>query len=262
MKHPILSALVLVWLSTAVNAQRSVLLPEASIVPGFRDASDLKLTASLQAAAGDETSMGSASVAIAYAPTGHLMIAGSYHAILDLPETDLYLSGHNEVARIKGNSFEGGAGYFRTIGKQGHAELLMTYGNGSLQRRSMATGEVMPENYDAHYHCLTIQPAVGITNNKSAVECGFSYRLRNFYEFDDATSKGSMIAGTYSTVSSFINLEAGSKLVRFNVQAGVYNPIGRNAFSDLHTYLTLGLALHFSAGDCATSTKNSFIVSY
>jgi hypothetical protein len=120
----------------------------------------------------------------------------------------------------------------------------------------------MSDKYDAHYHCLTVQPALGITHNNTALEAGFSYRLRNFYEFDDASTKGSMIAGTYSTIGTFINLEAGSRLVRFNVQAGVYNPIGRNAFSDLHTYLSIGLALHFNAGDYATGAKNSFVVSY
>lgn len=247
----------------------TIYFPDRVNTPGFAHRGEAKVVAGFKVQPSDNSTNNMVAPVFdgAYAITDHLGIMASYRSLVNkyLDEDNSYGFYNNKTSfggLYNSHYFEGGAGYFTTMGKVGRFEAYGGAGAGRITRRGNYTPQY---DFNSDYYKIYLQPAIHIAPGKGkAFKVGTGVRLTmvRYYNFNatdpytryyitesDPASKYrvGVTDEAFTMLEPFINLEVGYKFIKFNFQL-----CGNTAISEGARYigqspsLSLGLVFHYA----------------
>jgi hypothetical protein len=245
------------WLS----AQPNYFLIDKVNIAGLANQHEFKLELSVKPQFADNFGLNiSPTIEAAYSPIEHLVVIASYHSIINRQELTWDWFTPVALARVDGYLLEAGLGYTTWIGRYGHSEITVNYGNSMLRRRDVYDDYhfTTSSDFNASYHSICLQPSIGIKEGRASVDGGVRYMFRSCYNYSvqDAGSATSF-KNSNGFLGTFINFEAGGDLIRYNMQTGFSGVVQGNIYGDdVAGYMTIGISLHLSGPEKKGSYLN------
>lgn len=263
---PVLFFLIVITFSSCYP---TIYFPDRVNTPGFAHRGEAKAVIGFKVQPSDSAT-GNVIAPVfdaAYAVANHVGVMVSYRSLVnkyvDESRTYGYFKNKKSFGGIyNSHYFEGGFGYFTTMGKVGRFEAYGGVGAGSISRR----GNYAPQyDFNSDYYKIFLQPAIHIAPDKGRrfkVGGGFRLTMVNYYRFiatnpdtkyyvidsDPASKyKTTVTDKPFTLFEPFINLEVGYKFVKFNLQL-----CGNSGVNDGARYigsspaLSLGLVFHYA----------------
>lgn len=261
--------ILILIITTFSSCGPTIYFPEKVNAPAFAHKGEAKAIAGfkLQGLGYNSSNVLAPQFDAAYALTNHFGILGSYRSLANkwLDENGI-LANSASIIDFSGyyNShyFEGGTGYFTTMGKVGRFEAYGGVGTGKMSRSGFYSHQY---DFSSNYYKIFLQPALHIAPNNGKVfivGIGTRFTTVKYYNFNatdpdtryivmgynpSATYKTGVNDKTLIMFEPFINMEAGYKFMKFNLQLsyekGISNGTG---YLGMSPALTFGLVFHYA----------------
>jgi hypothetical protein len=235
-----------------------VFLPERANVPMLREAGEVKLTSSIKiqnqsAAPGNGWSP---SLDLSGSPIQNMGLLFSYRSTDKYAIEDDWFSSRDfrDSVHYAGKRLEFGAGYYNNFGKRGHIEI---YGGGAFGKFQRDDLKGRQGEFETRYYRIYLQPALGFYV-RDAFELSGGARF-TYQRFTDFLSPDAGLRYQFTTpaadisrvplyfVEPFVNISAGYKYVKFNIQPGFSNNISRPRIdNNLSFYMSMGITFQIA----------------
>ena len=214
---------------------------------------------------------------MAYSITDHIAITAGAGMMINkivthnpmLYEFDSSASYQQYKSRFDGYEAQLGAGYFTNYGRCGILDAYIGVSTGTANKTAddifvsfnsiQSNGNnfaTLNTSYKSSYNAIYLQAGTGIRGKKVILTGGLKYAMKHYSKFQytdvkaneylpQASRANNVQNKIYSHLIPYVNLEAGGRMVRLHVQAGVDMPFAHgNMRAEISMgYMTVGMVV-------------------